>query len=392
MSYDYLTINYAPVIGLACLLIFLVGNAYLEKSIKNKFYWLVGLEVIEITAYSLELWTSTFVETTVLRIFLSAIGYSIRPVVVYLILLLALRSYTGTAYKKILAIPLIINVLVAFSAFFTDIAYTYSAENEFVRGPLGFTTHIVAGMYLLGLLWAVFWNFKGRAKLETYIITICVINIFVSTGLEMLFSNRNISKIAVVLSIIFYYMFFQTQIYKASMEKGYQLRLQLEHESRTDGLTGLLNKKAFIELAEEAVAEAQGKSVAFIFLDLDYLKSVNDTFGHMIGDKAIMDAARSLQMVFRERDMIGRFGGDEFCVLLLDIPREVLYERIEEALAMLRAEYTQSEKTIKVTASIGVAYTEENRFSDCNEFLSIADDAVYEAKKAGRDRYVIKEL
>ena len=392
MTYDYLTINYAPVIGLVCLLIFLVGNAYLEKSIKTKFYWLLALEVIEIAAYSLELWTSTFVEPTKFRVFLSAIGYSMRPIVVYLILLLALRSYTGTTYKKILAIPLIFNVLVAFSAFFTDIAYTYSKENEFVRGPLGFTTHIVAGLYLLGLLWAVFWKFKGRAKLETYIITICVMNIFISTGLEMLFSNRNISKIAVVLSIIFYYMFFQTQIYKSSMEKGHQLRLQLEKESKTDGLTGLLNKKTFIEMADDAVKEAQGKGVAFIFLDLDYLKSVNDTFGHMIGDKAIQDAAKSLQMVFRERDMIGRFGGDEFCVLLTDIPREVLYERIEEALTILRAEYSQSGHTVKVTSSIGVAYAEQNTCTDCEEFLSIADDAVYEAKKAGRDKYIVKEL
>lgn len=323
MNYDYLTINYAPGIGLAFLLIFLLANAYLEKKIKTTFYWLIGLEVVEITVYSLELWTSTFTEPSLFRILFSAIGYSIRPVVVYLILLLALRSKEGKYYRKVLAIPLLWNVVVAFSAFFTDIAYTYSEQNEFVRGVLGYTTHIVAGLYLLGLLWVVIWNFKGRSKLEAFIIVISVLNIFISTGLEMLYSNRNISKIAIVLSIIFYYMFFQTQIYKSSMERGYQLRLQLEQESKTDGLTGLLNKKTFIELAEEAVAGAAGKSVAFIFLDLDYLKSVNDTFGHMIGDKAIKDAAKSLQMVFRERDMIGRFGGDEFCVLLLDIPREV---------------------------------------------------------------------
>lgn len=392
MNYDYLTINYAPGIGLALLLIFLLANAYLEKKIKTTFYWLIGLEAVEITVYSLELWTSTFTEPSLLRILFSAIGYSIRPVVVYLILLLALRSKEGKYYRKVFAIPLLWNAVVAFSAFFTDIAYTYSEQNEFVRGTLGYTTHIVAGLYLLGLLWAVIWNFKGRSKLEAFIIIISVINIFISTGLEMLYSNRNISKVAIVLSITFYYMFFQTQIYISSMERGYQLRVQLEQASKTDGLTGLLNKKAFIELAEEAVAAAEGKSVAFIFLDLDYLKSVNDTFGHMIGDKAIKDAAKSLQMVFRERDMIGRFGGDEFCVLLLDIPREVLYERIEEALTMLRAEYSQSGHTVKVTSSIGVAYAEQNTCTDCQEFLSIADDAVYEAKKAGRDKYIIKEL
>lgn len=392
MTYDYLTINFAPVAGLIFLLIFLLANSNLEQKIKNIFFLLIGLEALEALVYSLELWTSTFEDFTRWRTLLSAVGYSLRPMIIYFIFHLAARNSSEKFAKKIWALPMLLNIVISFSAFVTDMAYSYTPSNRFLRGPLGYAPHAVLFFYLICILSIVVKDYKGQQKFEAIFIFAMAILIISSVLLEAIYSIRSMGRTATVMSTIFYYMFFQTKIYKTDMLEGQRLRLMLERENRIDGATGVLNKKTFITQAEKILEQSPGDSVAFIFLDLDHLKDLNDTFGHYMGDIAILDAASKIQRAFDGEDLIGRFGGDEFCVMLTNISKDVLDVYLGQTLKNLRAEYTDGEQTISVTASIGAAYIASNQGIDYTSLMQAADEAVYEAKNTGRDRYVLKEI
>lgn len=392
MIYDYLTINFAPISGLLFLTIFLLANSNLEQKIKKIFFLLIGLEYVEIASFSLELWTSTFEKYTAWRTLWSAIGYSVRPILLYLIFLLAARNSKNTFFKKVLTIPLVLNILAAFSAFFTDLVYAYTPDNLFIRGPLGYCFTFVLGFYLICTLNMVLKDIQKPKKLEAVIIFAMFLLLTVSTLVETLHAVRTLGRSAMVMSTIFYYMFFQTRVYHTNMRDGLLARLSLERENRIDGATGVLNKKFFVEEAKEMLKTSQGESVAFIFLDLDHLKDLNDTFGHAMGDIAILDAAGKILTAFDGEDLIGRFGGDEFCVMLTHISKDVLEAYLIQALKMLRATYSAGDTELSVTASIGAAYVSSNQNLEYETIMQAADLAVYEAKHNGRNRYVLKDL
>lgn len=388
---DYFIIAFAPGAGLLFLFVFLYANHILEPAIKQIFVLLAGLELLELVAYCLELWTAGFQHPTMLRVLLSAIGYSVRPVLFYLILLLNGRNDKRKRVRALLAVPAVVCILMGFSAFFTDIAYSYTATNEFVRGPLGLTTHVVLLFYVLYILVSAFQNLHKRRRLEFTVVVLIVGFLLSSVILEEAYSIHSVGRTAIVLSTVFYYMFFQTQSYHHSMEEDERIRKELEHASKLDSVTGLLNKQAFLEELEKmAAACTQGGAVMFV--DLDHFKQVNDKLGHLCGDEAVRDAAQRLSRVFRKADILSRFGGDEFCAFLPNISKYALYARLEETIRILRAEYADENETVKVTASIGAVYFEGECAAQGIHLIRLADVAVYEAKNGGRDRYVIKNI
>ena len=392
MTYDYLTINFAPVAGLIFLSIFLLANSYLEQKIKNIFFLLIGLEALEALAYSLELWTSTFHTFTYWRILLSALGYTLRIMLVYFIFQLAARNNSQRYAKKIWMLPMLLNTAIAFSAFFTDISYSYTPSNHFKRGPLEFFPYAVLFFYLICILIIVVKDYREQQKFEAIIIFAMVVLMAVSVIWEAMYNVHSLGRTSTVIVTIFYYMFFQTKLYKTDIIEGQQLRMMLERENRIDGPTGVLNKKTFIQLAKQTLEQAQDDSIAFIFLDLDHLKELNDTFGHYMGDIAILDAAGKIQTAFDGEDLIGRFGGDEFCVMLTNISKDVLDVYLGQTLKNLRAQYSNGEQSVFVTASLGASYIAKNNGIRYEDMMQAADEAVYEAKNTGRNRYVLRDI
>ena len=182
-----------------------------------------------------------------------------------------------------------------------------------------------------------------------------------------------------------------------NIDAEFRRQQKLERESKMDGMTGLLNRRGFDMGTHRALASETTRCVAFLFLDLDNFKNVNDTFGHAKGDEAIKCAAAGIREVFRFSDPIGRYGGDEFCVLLLDIPEDVLVQRLEQCLKKLAVDYVGPDsagvtRTVHVTTSIGVAYHEGDADIDSKQLADMADAALYEAKENGRNRYVIRKM
>ena len=164
---------------------------------------------------------------------------------------------------------------------------------------------------------------------------------------------------------------------------------RLEFLAHHDTLTGLPNRAMFSDRAREAVAHARrhGKTAAFLFLDLDNFKQVNDSLGHDVGDGLLKVIASRLRASVRGDDFIARIGGDEFCVLLQDIdePREaaaVAQKLVHE----LGRSYRVASHLLSSGASIGIACVPQDG-EDVATLLRLADAAMYRAKEQGRNGY-----
>lgn len=164
----------------------------------------------------------------------------------------------------------------------------------------------------------------------------------------------------------------------------------MEHLARTDTLTGLLNRRSLFEVAEQEFVRAQRYQIAFsvLMLDIDHFKRINDTFGHQIGDLALQTLATTLKTSFRAVDCIGRYGGEEFVVIL---PATSLPEAIEvaERIRCLVADLVILTPTqnLYLTISTGIATFETTDLS-IDQILNRADTALYQAKARGRNTWV----
>ena len=166
----------------------------------------------------------------------------------------------------------------------------------------------------------------------------------------------------------------------------------LRHLARHDAKTGLLNSEAWQAAAATALAQCHrdGRPAAVLIMDVDHFKSVNDTHGHLAGDDVLARAADAIVGCVRRTDVVGRFGGDEFCALLSCGTFEeatVAAERVCDRIGRLVFETPG----LRVTASVGVAVAAPSQAGvDLAELVASADQALYEAKTAGRDRVCVR--
>jgi diguanylate cyclase (GGDEF)-like protein len=158
---------------------------------------------------------------------------------------------------------------------------------------------------------------------------------------------------------------------------------QMEHAANIDGLLGIGNRR-FLKIALKECANNK-RRVSLLIADVDHFKAINDTHGHLVGDDVLRDISRCMESNLRPDDTFGRWGGEEFLVLARGASiasAESLAERIR-----LAVEEWEFPHVGKVTVSIGVAEYPQN--STESQAFSIADKALYEAKKAGRNRVVV---
>ena len=171
---------------------------------------------------------------------------------------------------------------------------------------------------------------------------------------------------------------------------GDALRARLEHLATHDALTGALNRGAFMEIARLELAQSQrsGKAAALIMVDLDHFKSINDQYGHPAGDGALRSFASAAQGALRRSDFMGRYGGEEFIILLPGSDERGAMEAAERMrLGLACAPMPGAMGARRVTLSAGVAVASTGGFG-LDGLIDRADRALYEAKKSGRDRVV----
>ena len=165
---------------------------------------------------------------------------------------------------------------------------------------------------------------------------------------------------------------------------------ELERLATRDPLTGTLNRRVFYEVADKLFVQAceKGTELSCILVDIDQFKSINDRFGHSIGDRVIQEVARRMQVCVRTMDLVFRYGGEEFCIVLPGAELETALEIAERMRGSIESDCGPGIREVlglQVTASFGVASL-ESRPANLSQMVDWADQALYQAKHAGRNR------
>lgn len=192
------------------------------------------------------------------------------------------------------------------------------------------------------------------------------------------------------------YMWFRLN-YKSMIDEGRVIRILgrlynvdedklLQEEVRRDPLTGLLNKIESEKRAREVLEVHNDQTHIMFIIDIDNFKGINDTFGHTFGDTVISDIAEIIKQMFRENDVVGRIGGDEFFVLMKNVPVEKAALKAEELCGRLSKEYSGGEIRRKISTSIGMSIFKKDG-TEYTELFEKADRAMYRAKQSGKDGY-----
>jgi two-component system cell cycle response regulator len=172
-----------------------------------------------------------------------------------------------------------------------------------------------------------------------------------------------------------------------SLDEAMQRNL---YESAThDGLTGIHNKRFLLETLrkEFAYATRHRQPLSLLMMDIDHFKELNDSRGHPAGDFALVQLARKLSEAIRNEDLLARFGGEEFVLMLRECPHDRALNISERLRRMVeKMDLTFNHQAMSITVSIGVATLGDGTFSNEGALLEAADKALYAAKLAGRNR------
>lgn len=162
-----------------------------------------------------------------------------------------------------------------------------------------------------------------------------------------------------------------------------------------DPLTKLYNRRKFQEKYDEFVilSKKNNKEIALILCDVDYFKPYNDYYGHIAGDKVLIELSEVFQEVFQleKEEIVFRYGGEEFAMLLYDktlIEMEEKLKELQEKIKKLNIEHNCSEASTNLTLSFGFIIFKHNEFESINEAIHKADKALYKAKEKGRNQYI----
>lgn len=161
---------------------------------------------------------------------------------------------------------------------------------------------------------------------------------------------------------------------------------EILHLAMTDSLTQVPNRRALMQYAERTLARRNGSPLALLMIDVDHFKRINDTYGHLAGDAVLKKIAARLVGRLRGDDLIGRYGGEEFCVIAQDTGRQGalrLAESLREIIAATPLETEWGE--LRLTISIGISCCAPQAHPELKQMLEEADASLYAAKQAGRD-------
>ncbi|MBO1680146.1 GGDEF domain-containing protein [Bittarella massiliensis (ex Durand et al. 2017)] len=291
MVFEFVENSFVAVAITSFLILFAFTNNNFDKRTNNLFLAAAFCILILIVEEAWEAQLALAASPAALRTALSALGYSLRPMIPYF-LIITQKKYSS-ARLALLSAPLLCNALVSFSALFCNLAFWYTPDNVFVRGPLGGAPFLAAAFYAALLLVQTAREFRKGSFKEALIVSAIVLLALLSTAMESLLGFRFIQNPCMATSVTFFYLFLNS------------------NQNNRDPLTGALTRRRFYLDADKY----RGALAAVISLDLNDLKSLNDHYGHTEGDKALVTLARTIKKHMGSRASLYRVGGDEFMIL-----------------------------------------------------------------------------
>lgn len=179
---------------------------------------------------------------------------------------------------------------------------------------------------------------------------------------------------------------------KSKMDELEEENRKLRDKASTDPLIGINNRRAIDDILAEQLLRApfKGASVSVIMADVDHFKKINDTYGHQVGDEVLIEVAQRVREGMRSQDSVGRYGGEEFLMVLPGIggtQAVLIAHRIR--LLIAQESFDTSEGDISVTMSLGVSSTDFPNLVPAERLVNAADKALYQAKHEGRNRVVL---
>ena len=200
---------------------------------------------------------------------------------------------------------------------------------------------------------------------------------------EVMVIDNTISLLIVTI-VTFFMVFVMMRDYNNNIDELNEAYKTLKRISEIDDMTGVYNRKYIMNRLEELVLY-RNYEMSVLMLDIDYFKSINDRFGHGVGDEVIIAIASAMKCCVRETDFVGRIGGEEFFIILPDCNKRnaiIIAENIRKSIF----ELDWNEKDLKTTISIGVHSPSEEE--DMNAILNSADFMLYKAKNIGRNKVI----
>jgi len=306
------------------------------------------LVVVEIIDYC----TASLSYPTMLRVVASIIGYTLRPLLIAEILWMVMIKLRRN--MVIVFAPVVVNFCIQFTALFCKIAFSYDSHNRFVRGALGYSAHVVSFFLLTLLVVVTCRKYRNLSRTEPFLAIFAGLLLVLATALESIFDYYGMINVTAGVSIVYFYLYMNTQQYKR------------------DALTNALNRQC-LSIDSKRGAE---KVSAVIVLDLNNLKQINDFFGHEEGDKAIVNVVNCIRNSLIKGCNIYRTGGDEFMILCFMRKKE----DIEQMVHNIKSRIAET----PYKCALGIAFADNGKSFD--ELCAAADKEMYSNKMEIKDR------
>lgn len=400
---SFLNLYLAPIMGILLLMFFVFSNKTLDKELKKIFYWVIFLEISEVSLSSMQLLLMNEKNSATWQIAVTAINFAVRPAIVFCMAQLVRVNAKKYNWETILILPMLINALLLGTAFFSPLVFSYDKLGNYISGPLGIVPHIILVFYVIVLIVYFVRHMSGHTNQDRAAFFVLMSLLIISMFVEMFYNFGLLTSATEVMVTVFFYVFWLSYQYKDSLATHDKMQGSLETLLRKDQMTGLLNKVAFSDEVEKYLkarsksdsnGDGKGKDVALLFFDLDNFKQINDSMGHVVGDEVLQAVGSVLAEVFDEDDILGRFGGDEFYVFMSDASEYKLQVKISEFTKRLYTLITKEGSAVHTSSSVGIAYL---KWTDVKKYtyldlLTYADEAVYRAKHNGRNQYYLLRL
>jgi two-component system cell cycle response regulator len=183
------------------------------------------------------------------------------------------------------------------------------------------------------------------------------------------------------------YHFSQVRSLEESLGRAQIMENQLRIEASTDKLTGFLNHEYILNRLRQTIEDdvKANRPTSLMMADLDHFKQVNDTYGHLVGDKVLMEVARRLDAAVRDFDILGRYGGEEFLIVLKGTPLSTALAVADRVRTHVAAGPVSLHGGLKINSTISIGVSVRRPDDSVDDFIRRADEALYAAKSAGRN-------